>query len=93
MRPPRKARPFSFLNYYYCNMPYPLDSKGDVEEAGEDDEEEEEEIHEEDGDDAESASRQSYDGSINHASLYEWLQKWTKEYGVPAVTSMGAKCK
>ena len=27
--------------------------------------------------------------SIDHVNLYEWLHKWTKEYGIPAVTPMG----
>ena len=62
---------------------------------GEDDEEEEGEINEEDGDDDDDdpcSSRHSYEGieiSIDHANLYEWLHKWTKEYGIPAVTPMG----
>ena len=61
---------------------------------GGDDEEEEEEIHEEDeyGDDDDSGSHHSYEGlgiAIDHAKLYEWLLKWTKEHGLPAVTPMG----
>ena len=57
---------------------------------GEDDEEEEgEDNGDEDDDDDDTGSRHSYEGnemSINHANLYKWLHKWTKEYGIPAVT-------
>jgi len=62
--------------------------------SGEEDEEEEEEIQDEvdDDDDDEDSVRTPYEGieiSINHVNLYEWLQKWTTEYGLPAVTPMG----
>ena len=62
---------------------------------GEDEEEEAEEeegIHGEEGgdDDDDGDSVQSaYEGteiSLDHAKLYEWMEKWTKEYGLPAVT-------
>ena len=62
---------------------------------GEDDEEEEGEIHEEDeydDDDDDSGSNHSYGGlgiALDHVKLYEWLLKWTKEHGLPAVTPMG----
>ena len=61
---------------------------------GEDEEEEEGEIHEDDDedDDDDSGSRHSYEGieiAIDHVNLYEWLHKWTKEYGIPAVTPLG----
>ena len=62
---------------------------------GGDDEDEEEEIHEEDDyddDDDDSGSNHSYGGlgiAIDHVKLYEWLLKWTKEHGLPAVTPMG----
>ena len=58
-----------------------------------DEEEEEGEILEDDeDDDDDSGSRHSYDGidiAINHANLYEWIQKWTKEYGIPGVAPLG----
>jgi len=58
------------------------------------DEDDEEEIHGEvdEEDDDEDSVQSQYEGieiSINHVNLYEWLQKWTKEYGLPAVTPMG----
>ena len=58
------------------------------------DEDDEEEIHDEvdEDDDDEDSVRSQYEGieiSINHVTLYEWLQKWTKEYGLPAVTPTG----
>ena len=39
-----------------------------------------------------SGSRHSYEGleiAIDHANLYDWLQKWTTEYGIPGITPMG----
>ena len=64
---------------------------------GEGDEEEEGEIRSEDydddgDDDVESSSRHSYDGveiAIDHADLYDWVHKWTKEYGIPGITPVG----
>ena len=62
--------------------------------GGDEEEDEEGEIHgdEHDDDDGDSGSRHSYDGieiAIDHANLYDWLLKWTKEYGIPGVTPLG----
>ena len=59
-----------------------------------DDEEEEGEIHEDedDDDDDDSGSGHSYTGieiAIDHVNLYDWLLKWTKEYGIPGITPIG----
>ena len=62
---------------------------------GEGDEEEEGDIRSEDyddDDDDESGSRHSYDGveiAIDHVNLYDWIHKWTKEYGIPGITPVG----
>ena len=60
---------------------------------GEDEEEEEGETNEDsDDDDDDSGSRHSYDGieiAIDHVNFYDWLLKWTKEYGIPGVTPLG----
>ena len=61
----------------------------------EDEEEEEGEIRSEDydhDDDDDSGSRHSYDGieiAIDHVNLYDWIHKWTKEYGIPGITPLG----
>ena len=57
-------------------------------------EDEEGEIHddEDDDDDDDSGSRHSYGGleiAIDHVTLYDWLLKWTKEYGIPGTTPLG----
>ena len=47
---------------------------------------------EEDDDDDDSGSRHSDEGidvSIDHANLYEWIKKWTKEHGLPGVAPLG----
>ena len=62
---------------------------------GEEEEEEEEgEIRDDEDDDDHggSGSRHSYEGieiAIDHANLYDWLLKWTKEYGIPGTTPLG----
>ena len=65
-------------------------------ESGDEDEEEKEgDIRSEDHDhdDADdSGSRHSYDGikiAIGHVNLYDWIHKWTKEYGIPGITLVG----
>ena len=59
-----------------------------------DEEDKEGAIHEDedDDDDGDSGSRHSYDGleiAIDHATLYDWLLKRTKEYGMPGITPLG----
>ena len=65
-------------------------SKGQADEE----EGEEGEIYddEDDGDGGDSGSRHSYEGieiAIDHFDLYDWLLKWTKEYGIPGTTPLG----